>query len=218
MTAKGPSWLKLDEDGKTWRKIPERVAIVKQIFQWAAQGLGAWQIVQRLNKQEVPPINPKGWGISSLLFLLRSRSVIGEFQPHKGYGSRKDRIPQGDPMPDYYPAVIDDKLFYKVQSGLNRRIRSHVGKPGANVPNLFTGLIHDARDGQLGLSVCPPDAETLWAGTRQARSARSSCLSQTTNEHASRHRLLRPVQNQFNVTAVATGIRRDRLPRTEYAK
>ena len=149
MTGKGPSWLKLDEDGKTWKKIPERVAIVKQIFQGAAQGLGAWQIVQRLNKDEVPPINPKGWQISSLLFLLRSRSVLGEFQAHKGYGSRKDRIPQGEPIPDYYPRIIDDNLFYRVQAGLKRRTRVHRGKPYATVPNLFTGLVHDARDGSL---------------------------------------------------------------------
>jgi DNA invertase Pin-like site-specific DNA recombinase len=56
MTARAPAWLKADK-GKPIEKIPERVAIVKQIFRWASQGLGAYAICDKLIAAGTP-----AWG------------------------------------------------------------------------------------------------------------------------------------------------------------
>jgi DNA invertase Pin-like site-specific DNA recombinase len=57
MTARCPEWLRL-VDGE-FELIPERVAIVRQIFEWSASGLGNRQIAARLNRQGIPTFRGK---------------------------------------------------------------------------------------------------------------------------------------------------------------
>jgi hypothetical protein len=61
-------------------------------------------------------------------------------------GTRRSRT--GDPIKNYYPRIIDDALFNKVQAATKGRATTR-GRVGHDVANLFTGLLVDARDGRL---------------------------------------------------------------------
>ena len=144
LTAKAPQWCQVKEDRSGFDLIPDRAAAVRTMFEWSASGMGVNAITKRLN-QSVPAIGKKGaWHRSYVLKILRNRAVIGEYQPHRGHAG-PNRKPIGKPIPGYYPAVVEEPLFYAVQAGLKSR-RKMCGRAGQGVANLFTGLVRDARD------------------------------------------------------------------------
>jgi Recombinase len=57
MSPRVPLWLKALK-GKPIEVIPERAAIVRKMFEWAAKGLGAYMICDKLVKPGVPPWGP----------------------------------------------------------------------------------------------------------------------------------------------------------------
>jgi len=131
VTAKGPSWLRL-VNGK-WEPIAERVKVIRQIFKWASvNGLGQRAITKRLNTRGIPPFkthraNGNRWGWAFVRLILTDRKVIGDFTTKAG-------IVKG-----YYPAVIDNPTFLKVQALTKKRLRFR-GATSQTVSNLFTGL------------------------------------------------------------------------------
>ena len=148
LTARSPSWMELSEDRTKFVLIPENVAIVKRVFKMA-ETLGVTAIARVLNEEGVPTIGrATDWRTSGLLRLLKNRAVLGEFTPRHGRPgtTEKNRPIVGDTIPDYYPRIIDDATFYRVQSALEARFNQR-GPKGKAVSNLFTGLLRDARDG-----------------------------------------------------------------------
>jgi DNA invertase Pin-like site-specific DNA recombinase len=141
ITAIAPGWLTPKPDKKGFNPIPERVAIVQRIFREAAdEGMGIDLIARRLNKEGVPTFGrSKGWHISYLWKILTSRAVLGEYQPHLSKGNK--RTPVGDPIPDYFPRVIEDDLFYRAQAAREQRKKGGGGRKGDGVSNLFTGIL-----------------------------------------------------------------------------
>lgn len=139
MTARCPAWLRLSTDRRVYEVIPQRVEIVRQIFADSAAGLGMYSIATQLNKAGIPAfVGKKGWHRSYLAKVLTSRAVLGEFQPHiKENGARK---PEGNPIADYYPAIISNELFYQVQQSRTQRRVGGAGRKGPGYTNLFTGL------------------------------------------------------------------------------
>ena len=144
LTLQGPRWLDLVPDDPAeplvgeWR-FNERSEVMQCLFQMCADGIGKELIARRLNGSQIPPFRGgDGWQSSTVLFLLRDRRAIGEFQPHtKVDGVRR---PIGDPIPGYFPAVVSKELFFRVQAELSRRhTGAHPGKK-CRVPNIFVGL------------------------------------------------------------------------------
>jgi hypothetical protein len=124
---------------------------VREIFRLAGRGLGVCRIAERLNEAGVPVLGrteyngkPVRWAGPTVHFILASRAVIGEFQPHRGRG--RDRRPDGEPVAGYFPPVVSEAEFYAVQSQLKTRATVGRGRRGKHV-NLFAGLLVDARDG-----------------------------------------------------------------------
>ncbi|HVK09554.1 MAG TPA: recombinase family protein, partial [Gemmataceae bacterium] len=143
-----PAWLELS-DGK-YRVKAAAGRAVRKIFQWSAEGLGTFGILARLNAEGVPPIGRSdAWERSYVRKILTSVAVLGTYQPC--LGSRK-RKPEGDPVPGYYPRVIDDKLWYAAQAAAKGRARRS-GRPAGAVVNPFSGLLRNAPDGAK-LHVC----------------------------------------------------------------
>jgi DNA invertase Pin-like site-specific DNA recombinase len=145
MNSVGPAWLRM-VDGR-WEPIPERVEVVKRIFRLCIDGNGLHLIAAELNRAEVPPIGGRSregkWAVSSIGKILRSRSVLGELQPHVVRGKREK---VGEPIPGYYPAVVDEKDFHDAQKALSAR-KNQKGPRGHHVRNLFTNLLRCAADG-----------------------------------------------------------------------
>ncbi|WP_313664315.1 recombinase family protein [Shinella sp.] len=124
--------------------LNQHAETVKAIYEMATRGLGATVIARKLNADGVPAFKSKdGWYQSVIKALLTRQDVIGVFQPHRIVDGK--RVPDGDPVADYFPAAIDKDLFLRVQA-----MRSNPGKPGrkgSTFANLFTGLCHCAHCG-----------------------------------------------------------------------
>jgi DNA invertase Pin-like site-specific DNA recombinase len=139
MTKWCPAWLKLADDRTHYVQIPERVQVVRGIFQDAASGIGIYSIATRLNLASVPTFDsPKGWHTSYVAKILGNRAVLGEFQPHIRENGK--RVPIGEPSRYYYPATVDEELFYRAQIAKSERRVSGAGRKGAAFTNLFSGL------------------------------------------------------------------------------
>jgi DNA invertase Pin-like site-specific DNA recombinase len=132
---------KLDED-------PEKADVVRRMFAMAVEGKGVPTICVTLNKEGIPNwgsrSKSKRWTPSTVYEILTSRRVIGEYQPHKGNKVSREAV--GDAVKGYYPVVVSEELFDRVQGCISRRRITGAGRKSVHV-NLFSGLMVDARDG-----------------------------------------------------------------------
>lgn len=146
-TRKVPGWLRVENDRIV--PIPERVKTVKKMFEMANEGYGIISIIRRFNEHKEPSFHGRDWNKAVVHNTLTSEAVIGAFQPRTGINGK--RIEDGDRIPDYFPRIIDDELFYAVQAKLKQRNKyrgagfRYTRKPGQN--NLFAGLIKCAKCG-----------------------------------------------------------------------
>ncbi|ACM19084.1 resolvase-like serine recombinase [Geotalea daltonii FRC-32] len=143
LTARAPAWLKLDESKIKFNGIEYRVAIVRRIFNMALQGIGAASIAKKLNTEKIPAWKgDNGWFPSYVKKILHNKAVLGEFEPHimvtDEEAGEKVRKPTGEVFSDYYPRIIADEVFYRVQE----RCKSNKDFGGKNgkLSNLFGGL------------------------------------------------------------------------------
>ena len=135
-----PAWLKLSEDKTCFVLVPERADTVRRIFELSASGLGGYTIAKQLNEKRVPAFGPSPeWDQSTIHNMLSNRATIGEHQP-KQYKKRK-AYPIGDPIPDYYPTVIEESLFNAAQAARQKNLASGRGRKGRYITNLFPGML-----------------------------------------------------------------------------
>jgi DNA invertase Pin-like site-specific DNA recombinase len=144
LTGKCPFWLRLAEDGSRFVIDADRAAIVRRMFALAKAGQGSAAIAKQLNHDGILSPYRRPWNNVSVLAILRSRAVFGEFTPHAG--RYKTRKPIGEVIANYYPPILSETEFYAVQAGIAGR-KLQRGPRGKQTRNLFTGLLHDARDG-----------------------------------------------------------------------
>jgi DNA invertase Pin-like site-specific DNA recombinase len=147
MTLQLPLWVRLTPDGKRVA-IPERAKVVKEIFRLAADGYGVIAIAKKLNRDEVPAFSGAGhsgasWTRSYVDLILRDKRALGEFQPRKG------RQPDGEPIKDYFPAVVTEQQFYaaKASRPVVKQLtpyRKWASRTGKHV-HLFSMPLWDAR-------------------------------------------------------------------------
>jgi DNA invertase Pin-like site-specific DNA recombinase len=140
MTKMCPAWLRLNDRRTHYEKIPEKVQIVQRIFQDTAAGIGSYVITKRLNQEAVPGIGrAKSWQRSYVAKILTNRAVIGEYQPCKISTAGK-REPDGPPIKNYFPTIIEEDLFYRAQKGRSDRRIHGRGRKGQHLTNLFSGM------------------------------------------------------------------------------
>lgn len=141
LTSRCPYWLKPSEGDQGFEFIPERVEVVKRIFQMSKDGMGNATIVKRLNGEKVPPFSDKtdGWQNSYVQKVLSSPAIYGEFQPNL---QRDGLMTACDSIKDYYPALMTKEDWLLVSSiRKDRKTRGGgVGK-GKNRSNLFSSLL-----------------------------------------------------------------------------
>jgi DNA-binding CsgD family transcriptional regulator len=136
---KAPGWLGLSEDRTSFVYIPERAQIVRQIFDLSIAGMGGYTIAKLLNSKNVPAFGTsKRWDQSTIHNMLSSRATIGEYQRKQTIEGKE--YPAGDPVPGYYPPVIDENLFQAAQEARQRNLATGRGRKGRLVTNLFAGL------------------------------------------------------------------------------
>lgn len=150
LTARCPSWLNLKRDRSGFEVIEERAAIVRRIFNEAASGIGTFTIVRQLNNDGVPTFMGKGgWQNSTVNKILSSPAAIGTFQPNRMEGNK--RIPDGEPIRNYFPWIVKQDVFEAAQRGRLERWREarpekkkeagpRGGRHGKQYTNLFSKL------------------------------------------------------------------------------
>ncbi|GAB6127219.1 recombinase family protein [Humidesulfovibrio idahonensis] len=141
MTSTCPQWLKLDKETGKYLIIEDRADTVRRIFRETLEGKGANAIVQLFNTEEVHPFGrSKGWWESYVKKILANEAVFGRLQPHTTKAEGGRRVPVGEPVEDYYPAIVDKETFYRAQTMRQER-RIPGGRTVAKFSNLFTGLV-----------------------------------------------------------------------------
>jgi DNA invertase Pin-like site-specific DNA recombinase len=125
-----PSWLEVIygdwKQGKRprlgFRPIPARVAVVERIYGEYSSGLGLHTIARRLNEESIATFRGgKGWRASSVKSIVTDRATIGEYQ-HKSRAQGLKAI--GDPVPNYFPAVISNELWQRANNPDLLRVQS----------------------------------------------------------------------------------------------
>lgn len=136
-----PYWLKYE--GGEYHLIPERVEVVQRIYQLAQDGYGHRAIAITLNKDGIPSFsadrkNASGkWGNSSIAHLLKNRSVLGEYHPHKFVNGV--RTPIGEGVKNYFPQIVSEDVFYAAQQSIAARKNTQATKTTANY-NVWAGV------------------------------------------------------------------------------
>ena len=143
MTARVPGWCVLDRASGKIKLVPERAAVVRQVFKLTLKGMGQDSIAKQFNAKRIPTFGrAKHWQRSYIAKITSNPAVIGTFHPHLKRkavdgGKRKPL----DPVQNYYPPVVDQATFTRVQALLSSRTPLR-GRHAANgvVRNLFSGL------------------------------------------------------------------------------
>jgi DNA invertase Pin-like site-specific DNA recombinase len=133
-----PQWLKVEDD--KFVVVPAGAAIIQRIFKLSIDGQGAQNITKILNGEGLKTLGRNcAWSAASVNRVLTSKAVYGYYQPHKGSQKKKTRKPVGDPIPNYYPAIVSEEDYYRCQQAM--QARRHVTSPGIKrTANLFTRL------------------------------------------------------------------------------
>ena len=149
LTAMCKPWLKLAEDRAAFQVIPERAETIRRIFSMALAGQTTYNITHALNTESIPPFavegrkrQAQGWGKSYVVRLLADPAVVGTFTPHRveHEDGLKKRVPL-DPVPGYYPAVVDADTFHQVQAMKENRAPLRGRHATAPVSNIFASLV-----------------------------------------------------------------------------
>jgi DNA invertase Pin-like site-specific DNA recombinase len=124
------NWLTLEAKGGAYL-LNEHAFAVGRIFELCLDGHGSTVIAQMLNAESYRTFNRGArWGTSAVLSILTNRAAIGELSPKDG----------GDPIPNYFPAVIDEDTFNAAQSSVNARKVGKVTKQAGDV-NVWSKLV-----------------------------------------------------------------------------
>ena len=178
-----PSWLIVTDDGIA--AVPERAALVREIFEMLRDGWGAYSVARELNRRGIQAWSGRHrsvWRESFIKKLVYGRTVLGEYHPHR-LSVDKDRakgrrVPDGDPIVGYYPQVVDQSLYDAAHAAIAGRRSNGRGRKGAGYSNLFTGLL---RCGMCGAGMTYMNKGAPPKGGRYVRcsvsNANGSCVA-----------------------------------------
>lgn len=162
VTSECPRWLAPNEDKTGFVVLEDKAESVRKVFDMRINGHGVGAIVSRANAEQWPcpgkaPVRKTGetqeefdirrnsdavtWHTSTVGRLLKSRALLGEYQPHENDPNDDNkRIPSGDPVKDYYPAILDEQTWLRAQAKANRNGR-FPGRRDASLKNWLQGLL-----------------------------------------------------------------------------
>jgi DNA invertase Pin-like site-specific DNA recombinase len=141
LTSIAPAWLAFDKETGKFEVVEDRATVVKTMFEMCAHVCGHHSIVKCLNEKQIPPFaHAQFWQLSYVKKILKNRAVLGEYQPHAMVEGK--RQPAGEPIPDYFPRIIDDELFHLASAATKRRTVNGSGRKGNTYANLLTGLTY----------------------------------------------------------------------------
>jgi hypothetical protein len=114
LSARPPLWLSRNVARNDWIIDAHRAALIRDIYQWSADGMGAVLITNRLNEMGEPPwgkwrrYDDGKWGRSAVRALLNNPAVEGDLVPEQG-------MFEGRVLHDFYPRIVDADLVSKAR-------------------------------------------------------------------------------------------------------
>jgi DNA invertase Pin-like site-specific DNA recombinase len=130
-----PAWLEERNGQPVANK--RKAGTVRRIFDMTLEGHGKQSIAHTFNSEAVPVFGrASGWSESYVRLILNNPAVIGHYQPTR----RTDdgTVPDGEVIPDYFPPVVEEEVFYRV-----KHRRAGVSGKGKKHPprNALAGLL-----------------------------------------------------------------------------
>ncbi|KQR32532.1 hypothetical protein ASF91_13430 [Rhizobium sp. Leaf155] len=121
--------------------LNDNAKTVKTIFELRDIGMGARSIAKYLNDRNVPVLKPGAsqthkWKDPIIRLILKNEVAIGTYHVFETVDGK--RVQLGEPIRNYFPAAVDEDLFWRVQ-GKNKQLTTR-GAKGRVHTNLFTGL------------------------------------------------------------------------------
>ncbi len=126
-------------DTSEWHyEINEHGPTIQRIFDLIEMGVGTHTVARILNQEERPVlrrgINPKQqWRDAAVSRIIKDETCIGTLTLFEEIDGK--RVVMGDPIPRYYPAVISEEQYWRVQR--SRPEHPHKGRRGERFANLF---------------------------------------------------------------------------------
>jgi Recombinase len=141
---KHPTWVRFvpshpkSQEGK-YVVVAKCANVVRDIFEQYNDGQSVYAITKKLNRRSVKTFSGKTWSASLVKYLLRSRSVLGEYQPKRIIdGKRKD---EGEPIKAFFPAIIKESVYNRAQARW-KTVPNRNGRPPADeADEILSGLI-----------------------------------------------------------------------------
>lgn len=133
----GPAWLKAvgKRPNVVWEPIPERVKLVREMFDLTVAGQAPWAIARLFNERpNCPSFSGGKWERTYIVKVLRSPAVEGDYVVGEGKNSK----PTGEVLHGYYglDPVVPLEIIHQARAMLDRRRRGSGRNSGA-VNNLF---------------------------------------------------------------------------------
>lgn len=124
-TRQTPAWITWSDESKTYELLPDRAAIIREIFERTDAGDGIDRIAKDLNHRGVDTWGgsrgqrkANHWRGSYMRKILMSSAPIGSFTPHTTEHdeiTRARRDKPMDPIVNMFPkAVVDEELYWRV--------------------------------------------------------------------------------------------------------
>jgi DNA invertase Pin-like site-specific DNA recombinase len=112
-----PAWIRWSDESKQYELIPERHAIISEIFERMDAGDGLARIARDFNERGIPTWAQAGnrktadhWRTSYIRKVLTSTAPIGSFTPHTTTHDETTRSRRDEPLeaiPNMFPAAVD---------------------------------------------------------------------------------------------------------------
>jgi DNA invertase Pin-like site-specific DNA recombinase len=131
-----PAWMK--HDGEKFVLIPERVDVVKRMFDLYTHGHGSPYIAKKLNDEGIKPF---GWAD-----FWTNGTIASILTNPAAYGTLRRKKADAPSIPKYYPAAVTESKFLDANAaGKARQWKG--GTRGAVVANLFSGMCYCGKCG-----------------------------------------------------------------------
>jgi DNA invertase Pin-like site-specific DNA recombinase len=201
-----PAWLAWNDEAKSYEPIPERAAIVKEVFERMDAGEGLTRIARDLNERGTPTWTQTGkrktaehWRTQHIRrSILMSTAPIGSFTPHTTTHDEDTRARRDEPMeaiPNVFPAVVAVGMYWRV----NRKLSTKAPR-GRHAPleakSIVSGIAFCATCGHAVTRVSKGDYVYLVCSRANMRAGgcaylavRYSAVDEALRQHA--HRLIK---------------------------
>lgn len=144
---KHPGWVRFIKTHKKeayghYVEIQERADVLRHIYAMFLEGKSVYTICKILNMTDgtgIKTFSGRCWSLSLVKHYLKSRSVLGEYQPNKIIAGK--RIAEGDPIKNFFPRIIEQDQYDRVQARWKTVPPRNGRPPSDESTEILSGLI-----------------------------------------------------------------------------